>query len=172
MGKTIKYGSKGGLAVTVNYGDLLAKIQKLDGDVEQATWDAARKGARVLYDQLQSECTASGVPASVKDAIAMQAERSASGNRFACKVGWRMSPYDPQNLTPAYKAIFLNYGTPRRHAKDGVRVQINGRWVTLPDNRGYIDGRGFMGRAKKKARPKVKKTQEEVLKTIIEGLEK
>lgn len=159
MGKTIRYGGKGGVSVSVNYGDLIAKIQKLEGDVEQATWDAARKGAKVLYDQLQAECDASGVPSSIKDAIAMQAERSASGNRVACKVGWRMTPYDPKNLTPAYKAIFLNYGTPRRFT------------ISTDAHRGYIDGRGFLGRAKKRARPKVKKAQEEVLKTIIEGLE-
>ena len=159
MGKTMRYGGKGGIGVSVNFGNLLAKIEKAGGDVEAATWDAARKGAKVLYDQMQAECAASGVPASISDAITMQAERSQSGNRYACKVGWRMGEYDPKNPSVAYKAIFLNYGTPRRATEGGA-------------NRGYIDGKGFMGRAKKKARPKVKRIQEDTLRGIIEELDK
>lgn len=159
MAKTASYRGKGGIGISVNFGNLLEKIKEAEGDVEAATWDAARKGARVMYDELQAQASASGVPASVTNGIAFQAERDAGGNRFACKVGWRVPDYDPANPSTAHKAIFLNYGTPHRHTESGA-------------DRGYMDGLGFIGRAKKKARPKIKKAQEEALQAILEGLPK
>ena len=171
MGRTLRGGGKGGVMVTVGFADLLEKIQKAEGDIEAATWEAARKGAKVVRDELVSECNASGVPSSVSGAIAFKAERDAAGNRYACSIGWRMPEYDPRNPSPGHKAVFLNYGTPRRTVKSAaVKLNVNGEWVTLNPNRGYIDGRGFIGRAKKKARPKVKKMQKEVLEKIIKEL--
>lgn len=173
MAKTISRGGKAGVILTVNFQNLLEDIQKAQGNVEQATWDAARAGGREMYKALEQEATASGVPAHLVDKLAMQAERDAGGNRVACRVGWRMSGnYDPRNPADEYKVIFMNYGTPHRLAKDGIRVNIGGQWKTLTTDRGRVDGRGFIGRAKKKARPKVKKAQEAALKQILEDLQK
>ena len=159
MAKTASYRGKAGIGISVNFNSLLEKIKEAEGDIEAATWEAARKGAKVMYDELQAQCSASGVPASVSNAITFQAERDNSGNRFACKVGWRVPDYDPKNPSPAHKAIFLNYGTPHRQTESGA-------------DRGYMDGKGFIGRAKKKARPKIKKAQEDALTEILEGLPK
>lgn len=157
--------------VTVGFHDLLEKIQKAEGDIEAAAWEAARKGAKAVRDELVSECNASGVPASVSSAVAFKAERDAAGNRYACNIGWRMPEYNPRNPSPGHKAVFLNYGTPRRFVKtENVRINFDGQWATLSGNRGYIDGRGFIGRAKKKARPKVKKVQKEALEKMLEEL--
>lgn len=173
MAKTSSYSGKGGISVRVNFDSLIEKIQEAQGNAEEATWAAARAGAKVLYDEMQAECAASGVPASISSAITMQAERDSSGNRFACKVGWRVPPYDPNNPSTAHKAIFLNYGTPHRYVKaENARVNINGEFRTLGPDRGYIDGRGFIGRAKKSARPKIKKAQKEALEKILEELPK
>ena len=171
MAKTTNYSGKSGIKVSVNFAPLLEKIQKAGGDVEEATWEAARKGAKVMYDELYAQANADGVPASVTDSIRFQAERDASGNRYACKVGWAIGEYDPKNPSVAHKAIFLNYGTPRRTVKtDKMHLNIDGKWRTVGTDRGYITARGFIGRAKKKARPKIKKTQEEALQKILEGL--
>lgn len=171
MARTTGYKNKGGITVSVNFEPLLERIKEAGGDMEEATWTAARKGAKAMFDELKAECAASGVPSSVSDAITFQAERDDAGNRFACSVGWRMPPYNPRELTAGYKAVFLNYGTPHRYAKTGVHVNVGGRWITLGDDRGSITGRGFIGRAKKKARPKIKKAQEEALQEILRGLE-
>lgn len=171
MAKTSSYSGKAGIRISVNFTKLLEQIEEAGGDAEQAMWDAARKGARVMKDELIAQCNADGVPAHLIDKIAMQADRDSSGNRVACKVGWRISEYNPKNIADEYKVIFMNYGTPRRYAKKNVHLQINETWVTTA-NRGYMDARGFIGRAKKKARPKIKKVQEQCLREILEGLPK
>ena len=131
MAKTTNYSGKSGIKVSVNFGPLLEKIQKAGGDVEEATWEAARKGAKVMYDELHAQANADGVPASVTDSIRFQAERDASGNRYACKVGWAIGEYDPKNPSVAHKAIFLNYGTPRRTVKTDI--------LTLPETGGLSE---------------------------------
>lgn len=174
MAKTITKSGKAGISVRVNFDDLLEKIKEAEGNIEEATWEAARVGGKVMYDELKAEATASGVPAHLTNwpTLSMQAERDGSGNRFACRVGWKMANYDPNNPAPEYKVIFLNYGTPRRTVKGKkyTHMQIDGEWITATANRGYVTGRGFIGRAKKKARPKIKKAQKEALTKILKEL--
>ena len=174
MGKSSRSGGKGGVLVTVGFQNLLEKIKDAQGDIEAATWDAARKGAKEMYDELKSEAEASGVPSNLTawPTLSMQAERDESGNRFGCRVGWQVGEYDPNDPSAAHKVIFMNYGTPRRSVKSKAyqHLKLGGKWTTVSDNRGRVEGRGFIGRAKKKARPKIKKAQEEALKKILEEL--
>lgn len=156
MARTSNYASKTGVAITVNFDSLLNKIKKAGGDIEKATWDAARKGGRVYYQTLVEECRKSGVPDHLIDKIRFNCLRDSSGARFAVVVGWYMDKYDPTDPSDGYKVVFLNYGTPRRESSRG--------------NRGYIDGRGFIGRAKKKSRKPIKQAQEEFLKSVLGDL--
>ncbi len=156
MARTESYASKTGVAITVNFDSLLNKIKKAGGDIEKATWDAARKGGRVYYQTLVEECKKSGVPDHLIDKIRFNCLRDASGSRFAVVVGWYMDNYDPADPSDGYKVVFLNYGTPRRESSKG--------------NRGYIDGRGFIGRSKKKSRKLIKQAQEEFLKSVLGDL--
>lgn len=145
----------GGIKVSIDFKPLLEKIQEAGGSIDDAAKSAVDKGAAIVEDALRNECAASGVPTSVTSEI--QTTTEGNGNRYSCKVGWKMGNYDPQKPSAGYKAVFLNYGTPRRSTKSGA-------------NRGKIDARGFIGRAKKKAKPKVKKAQEEALQEILKGL--
>ena len=156
MARTSSYANKTGVAISVNFDSLLNKIKKAGGDIEQATWDAARKGGRVYYQTLVEECRKSGVPDHLIDKIRFNCLRDSSGSRFAVVVGWYMDNYDPADPSEGYKVVFLNYGTPRRESSRG--------------NRGYIDGRGFIGRAKKKAQKPIKQAQEEFLKSVLGDL--
>jgi hypothetical protein len=156
VARTESYASKTGVAITVNFDSLLNKIKKAGGDIEKATWDAARKGGRVYYQTLVEECKKSGVPDHLIDKIRFNCLRDASGSRFAVVVGWYMDVYNPAEPSDGYKVVFLNYGTPRRESSKG--------------NRGYIDGRGFIGRSKKKSRKLIKQAQEEFLKSVLGDL--
>lgn len=157
MAKTSSYASKTGVAISVNFDSLLNKIKKAGGDIERATWDAARKGGRVYYETLIAECKASGVPDNLIKQIRFNCLRESNGNRYAVVVGWYMDEYDPANPADGYKVVFLNYGTPRRETRTGAE-------------RGYITGRGFIGRAKRKAQRPIKNAQEELLKSILGDL--
>lgn len=70
------------------------------------------------------------------------------GNTCIARVGYKKGTYDPKNLSDGYKAVFINYGTPR------------------------ISPREFFKAAKKKAQPKIKKAQEECLNKILGRLTK
>jgi hypothetical protein len=76
----------------------------------------------------------------------------ADGNRYRAAVGYKKGSYDPSNPSDGYKVVFLNYGTPRRTMH------------------GKVAARGFIQKAKKKARPKIKKAQQETLDEILRGL--
>lgn len=157
MARTASYATKTGVAVTVNFDSLLNKIKKAGGDIEAATWDAARAGGRAYYNILVDECKRAGVPDHLINKISFNCLRDSSGNRFAVVVGWKMPNYDPNDPADVYKVIFLNYGTPRRETSTG-------------ENRGYITGRGFIGKARKKSIKPIKAAQEELLSKILKGL--
>lgn len=157
MGRTLSYNAvRSGVAVSVDFDKLLKKIEKAGGDIESATWDAARKGGRVYYQHLVEECKKSNVPDDLINRIRFNCERDSSGNRYAVVVGWVMDNYNPDNPSAGYKVVFLNYGTPRRETRFG--------------NRGFITGRGFIGRAKRRSRTPIKKAQETFLNDLLRGL--
>lgn len=156
--RTVSRKSKTGLQVQVNFADLIDQIEKAEGDIEAATWEAARKGARVMSEHLADEARKAGVPSHLVSEIAYTAERDESGNRYACNVGWRMPEnIDYDNLSAGQKVALLNYGTSSRHTKKGAR-------------RGWITARNFIRKAKKKARKPIKDAQNEALQEILGGL--
>ena len=77
-------------------------------------------------------------------------EVESEGNRHTARVGYKKGAYDPNNPSDGYKVVFANYGTPRR-SKHGKQ----------PEKR-------FIEKAKKKAKPKIKKAQKETLNKILE----
>ena len=160
MSRTLSYNAtRAGVAVTVNFDTLLKKIKKAGGDIEAATWDAARKGGRIYYNNLVEECKRSNVPDHLINKIRFNCLRDSSGNRFAVVVGWLMENYNPNDPADGYKVVFLNYGTPRRETSTGA-------------DRGYISGRGFIGRAKRKSTKPIKEAQQNFLNDLLKDLTK
>lgn len=162
-----------GIKVNLNGFDaLLEQIQKAEGNLDSAALRTVEAGAKIAEDALRTECAASAVPASVTNGISTKITQN--GNRTSAHIGWEIGAVDIKNPSAGLKAIFLNYGTPRgRYTKAEAAVPSNkteSGWATTTD-RGKIIGRGFIGRAKKKARPKIKKAQEEALREILKGLE-
>ena len=150
--------------------ELLEQIEKAGGNVDNATMRAVQESAQVVESELRNACNAAGVPSSVTSEITTEVTQS--GNRTSAKVGWSMGNYDPKNPSAGYKAVFLNYGTPKRTVKkDHIHHELTGGFVTLGKDRGQIAPRGFIGAAKKASGKKVKKKQEELLQEILKGLE-
>lgn len=149
MARGIKLNLKG-------FEKTLHQLQEAGKDAEKAAAQAIRESAEVFEQELKSECAASKVPASISSEIRTKVTQDGQG-RYVAEVGWELGPYRPNDPSEGYKAVFLNYGTPKRQAKAGR-------------NRGRIEARGFIGRAKKKARTKVKRIQKRVLEeALVEG---
>lgn len=154
--------AKGGIKINLKgFDKMLAEIQEAGKDVSAAAKKAVRESAQVVEDELRSAADASGVPSDITRKI--RKKTTTEGDRFEAEVGWELNGYDPKNPSEGYKAIFLNYGTVRRQtAKGYIRGAITKR---TPDQQ-------FIHRAKKAARPKVRKLQQEILKKALGDLEK
>ena len=159
------------LKLTLDFDGMLEAIKDAGGDIGNAAKQTAEKCAEAMHEELVAECNASGVPASVSGKIEHGVNVTSGGNVYEIEAGWSKGDYDPDNPSAAYKAIFLNYGTPKgpRHVKKATHVPFRGGWVTTA-NRGQIVGKGFIDRAQKSAKKKIKKVQKEALQKILKEL--
>lgn len=142
--------------------DLLTQIQQANGSINKACESAIRQSAQIMQTELKSQMRDANVPADLTSK--MPSPRiEIEGNRYFAKVGYDKGTYDPNNLSDGYKVMMLNYGTPNRkkHGKivEGSNMKAGGTLKL-----------GFIGRAKSKAKPKMRKAQKEVFQKILERL--
>lgn len=133
------------------FDDLFEQIKKAGGTVEQAANSCLKESAQIMHSELKTQMQKSNVDGGLISRMPSP-EVEVKGNRYTARVGYKKGNYDPNNPSDGYKVVFLNYGTPNR------------------SKHGKITERGFIQRAKKKARPRIKKAQEETLNKIIGGL--
>lgn len=131
--------------------DMMRQIQKAEGSVKGATQRCMNASAKVMDAELKTQMSKAGVQG---DLIA---EMPASTVQYqhgllTASVGYKKGAYDPNNLSTGYKVLFLNYGTPHRK------------------KHGQVKARGFILKAKRRAKPKIKKEQEKTLHEILKGL--
>lgn len=157
--------------LAVNFDELTTKIREAGGNVQKAADKAAKQTGAIIHDELIKQANAAHVSNDVTGAIR---EKTEKGNGVvSVSVGWDLSGYNPKNLSAGYKALFASYGTkPRKTKTGGQRVFINGRWVTLGTDRGAVAGSNFIKTAKKKAAPKAKKAQQQILDAALKDLKK
>ena len=155
--------------LNVNFDELISKIKEAGGSVDAAADKAAKATGAIVHEELNKEASAQHVPSDVTNAIR---ENYKSKNGVVnVSVGWELKNYNPNYLTPGFKALFASYGTkPRTVKAGGQRVFINGRWVTLGTNRGAVKGSNFIKTAKKRAATKAKKAQKEILDQTLKDL--
>lgn len=130
---------------------LFEQIEKAGGSIDSAAKKCIRQSADIMQDELKAQMQAAGVDADLIGSMPPPTIE-AEGNRYRAEVGYKKGSYDPRNPSDGYKVVFLNYGTPRRTMH------------------GQVAARGFIQKAKKKARPKIKKAQQETLNEILRGL--
>ena len=150
-------GSKITLELT-GFNEMLEAIQKADGDLKRAVTDCLEKETAIAKQALEDECAKSKVPDSITEAI-MTEPIKWDGNTAKGSVGWKMGAYDPNNLSAGYEAVFINYGTPKRKTSKGY-------------NRGEVEGRGFIKRAKAKTRKLARAEHKAALTKILKDLTK
>lgn len=131
--------------------DLLQKIEKAGGSANAATKTCMENSAAIMQDELKSKMQAANVPKRLISAMP-NPQIETTANRVTAIVGYKKGVYDPKNPSDAFKVVFLNYGTPHR------------------SQHGQVKARGFIQKAKKGAKRKIKAEQEKTLNEILKGL--
>lgn len=133
------------------FDELLAKIEKAGGSIDAAAETCLKKSANIMEAELKTQMSKADVDAALINRMpAPTIEKD--GNRMTARVGYKKGAYNPNNISDGYKVVFLNYGTPKRK------------------KHGKIKARGFIAKAKKKAKPQIKRQQENTLNDILRGL--
>lgn len=136
---------KSGILDLSGFDTILKKIEDAGGSIDKSVDACMTKAGDILFDEQKSAMQKKKV---AKDLITRMEKPSFSKNFNYSKVvvGYEKGLYDPKNLSDGYKAVFINYGTPR------------------------ISPRKFIELAKKKAKPQVNKAAQETFNEILKGL--
>lgn len=134
------------------FDELLREIEAAGKSADTAAESAVKAGAQAMQSELQSALQAASESGLASRLPAPQIEKR--GGAIVARVGFDRTPYDPKRPSDYFKAVFLNYGTPYRtkHGKEGAR--------------------GFVTKAKRRARPKIQKAQKDALQKILQRLKK
>lgn len=133
--------------------ELFDLIAMAHGDVDKAAEQCLHESAQIMQNELKTQMQKSSVDS---DLIARMPppEFERKGNAMIARVGYKKGAYNPDDLSDGYKAVFLNYGTPKR------------------SKHGKVEAKGFIDKAQKKSRKQIKKAQKETLEKILERLSK
>mgnify|MGYP002513164521 CR=1 FL=1 len=153
MAKGISLSLKG-------FDKLLSQLEEAGKDVDAEAARIIKEDAEIVDTELKSACKSSNVPEDIINEITKTVQGSL--NVYSAEVGWKLGNYNPKNPSAGYKAIFLNYGTVRRHTAKGY-------------DRGEIPKKStaqqFIAQAKKKAKTKISKKHKEMLKKMLGEIE-
>lgn len=127
---------------------LYKEIERAGGSANKAAESCIKQSAQIVQAELKNQMKAANVPADLIDRMPSP-DIKIEGNSYTAQVGYKKGAYNPKDPSDGYNVVFLNYGTPHR------------------TQHGKVTARGFIQKAKKKATPKVKKAQKEVLEKII-----
>ncbi len=133
------------------FDELFAKIQKAGGSIDAAAADCLKKSANIMEAELKAQMSKAGVDGGLINEMPAPTIEN-EGNRMTARVGYKKGAYNPRDPSTGYKVVFLNYGTPKRK------------------KHGKVKARGFIAKAKKKAKPQIKRQQETTLNEILRGL--
>lgn len=134
------------------FDDLFEQIKKAEGNVDKAAERCLEESAQIMQSELKAQMQKSGVDSDLIDRMPTP-ELKRDGNALIARVGYKKGAYNPDDLSDGYKAVFLNYGTPKR------------------SKHGKVEAKGFIDKAQRKAKPQIKKKQKETLDTIIGELQ-
>lgn len=133
------------------FDELIKEIEKASGNVDRETKKCMEKGADILQDEMKTKMQNAGVDNGLISRMPSPVVETDYG-RFTARVGYKKGEYNPRNLSDGYKAVFINYGTPRR------------------TNHGKVKARGFIDKAKSAARRKIQREMEKTRDNILRGL--
>lgn len=138
--------------IVKGFDELLKQIEKAGGSIDDATVECLKESADIMETALVTQMNKAGVPSHLVSEMPSYTIENDHG-LITARVGYRKGAYNPRNPSTGYKIVFLNYGTPHRK------------------KHGKVVGRGFIDKAKRTARPKIRRAQKNTLQKILRGLE-
>ena len=142
-------GRSHGITFAYDNKRLLKTLAKYQGDVIAKTEECVEKSARIYESELRS-LASQHLDSDIVSDITVSFEK----NEFemGTRIGWtKNEEFNPDHVTNVYKAIFANYGTPKRFTKAGAE-------------RGSIDSTGFLKQAKENVKDTIHKLQKDIIK--------
>lgn len=129
------------------FDEMIEQLNAVEKDLKPIINDLAEEVAKIEDRQLKAEMMASGVAA---DLISRMPPPTVEweGDTCRAKAGYKMGSYNPADPSDGFKAVFINYGTPR------------------------ITPRNFVEPAKKTVQKAVRKYAKKTLSEIVGGLKK
>ena len=133
------------------FNDLIKKIEKAGGSIHRTSKTCMQLSARIMDTELRNGMAKAGVdPDIIAEMPAPTVE--VDHGLITAKVGYKKGAFNPDDLTTGYKVVFYNYGTPHR------------------TEHGKMPRKNFIVKAKRRAKRKIKKQEEEALHKILKGL--
>ena len=133
--------------------EMLTAIEKAGGSIDKAANQCMQKSAKLMDEELKAQMRSANVKSDLINRMPSP-EVEKEGNRYTARVGFVKGEYNPTKPSDAYKAIFLNYGTPRR------------------TKHGQVKARHFIENAKEMAKSKIENSQQQTFKEMLGGLKK
>lgn len=137
----------------------LAELNKKSEEIDKIASKAIKDSAKIVEAELKAEAVASAVPDSIINE--MHTKVSNKDDRYTADIGWELGSYSSQNPSVGYIAMFLNYGA--------VRGGTENRKTRRGQNRGKLQARQFIERAKKSAKPKIKRQMKKIIEEVNEN---
>lgn len=145
------------MAISLKLDGFEQQISKLEaaGKKADAVIDkSATAAATILQGELKAQMQKADESGNMSRLISRMPAPSTekAGGVAVVRTGYKKGEYNPDNISDGYKAVFLNYGTPRRSKHGKVRP------------------RGFIQKAKKAAKPKINAECEKIFNEAIKEL--
>lgn len=137
----------------------LAELNKKSEEIDKIASKAIKDSAKIVEAELKAEAVASAVPDSIINE--MHTKVSNKDDRYTADIGWELGSYSSKNPSVGYIAMFLNYGA--------VRGGSENRKTRRGQNRGKLQARQFIERAKKSAKPKIKRQMKKIIEEVNEN---
>ena len=112
------------MAITLKltgFEEMLSAIEKAGGSIDKAANQCMQKSAKLMDEELKAQMRSANVKSDLINRMPSP-EVEKEGNRYTARVGVVKGEYNPKKPSDAYKAIFLNYGTPRRTKHGQVKA--------------------------------------------------
>jgi len=100
------------------FDEMLKDIEAAGGDMKKAVESCMKQSAHTVYREMKSQMRKAPFKEKhgVDDGLINRMPAPTvkwEGNRCVAEVGYKKGQYNPRDPSDGYKALFLNYGTPR-----------------------------------------------------------